>query len=540
MSREASPALSPDGKFVAHLGSEGARTDVWVKFVGGGPAVNLTAGSGLEVQSQATVGGLEISPDGSAIAVQAGLPGTAGIRRGIWLIPAPLGGPLRKLVDRAAGLRWSADGRRIVYMRPDPASGDSILVARSDGAEERVVVPPMGGVHTHEPAWSADGAWIYFDRGLMGNNEAPTEIWRVPSGGGAAERVVGTQGVAQAPLPTAGGRGLIYAGDSLGGPLNLWWRPLPSGREHRITRGVGDYLTPRISRDGRRLVCEARTSTGSLRVLDLRAPAPELGRSLTGGGAEDAAPSTARNGRMTFSSSRNGTRDVWISEADGTSPRPLTSDPESDSRPSISPDGSRVAFISNRGGGRGLWLVSSEGGAPRRLVAADILDRPAWSPDGRRLVYAAAAADAEAGLWTISADGGAPAAIPGIKGRCPAWSPNADLIAYFTSDRSSGLLVRFATSQGESRLEHLHVVPQAVEATAFSWDGRRLAIGSSPGLGDAGILVVDLERGSSRVVAGLGPFTGLRGIAWSPDDGGLVYGLVQYESRILLFDGLRP
>ena len=36
VSREASPAISPDGKFVAYLASEGGRTDVWVKFVGGG------------------------------------------------------------------------------------------------------------------------------------------------------------------------------------------------------------------------------------------------------------------------------------------------------------------------------------------------------------------------------------------------------------------------------------------------------------------------------------------------------------------------
>ncbi len=539
-SREASPAISPDGKFVAYLASEAGRTDVWVKFVGGGPAVNLTAGSGLEVQSQATVGGLEISPDGSAIAVQAGLPAAPTFGRGIWLIPAPLGGPPRKLVDRAAGLRWSADGGQIVYMRPNPAGGDAILVARSDGAEERVVVPPTRGFHAHEPAWSADGAWIYFDRGLMGNNEAPTEIWRAPSGGGAAERVVATRGVAEAPLPTPDGRGLIYAGNQAGGAFNLWWRPLSGGRERRLTRGVGDYLAPRISRDGRRLVCESRTSAGSLRVVDLNAPPAGLGEVLTGIGAGDAAPSTARSGRVAFSSARNGTSDIWIVERDGTNLRPLTSDRESDSLPSISPDGTRVAFVSDRGGGRGLWLVSAEGGAPRSLVAVDVLDRPSWSPDGRQLVYAAAGPNGQVGLWVVSAEGGEPAAIPGLRGRCPAWSSSEDLIAYFTSAEPTGLQVRFTTSQGDSRLEHLHVPspPGAVDATAFSWDGRRLAIGNSPGAGEAAIVVVDLESGVSRSVAELGPFTGLRGIAWSPDDSRLLYGLVQHESRVLLFDGL--
>jgi serine/threonine protein kinase/Tol biopolymer transport system component len=537
-SREASPVISPDGKFVAYFASEGGRTDVWVQFVGGGPAVNLTAGRGLVIQSQATIGGLEISPDGSSIAVRAGPPEQPGPQRGIWLIPAPLGGPPRKLMDRAGGLRWSADGSRIAYMRADPASGDAILVARSDGAEERVLVPATQGLHLHEPAWSHDGAWIYFNRGAMGNNDAPTGIWRVPSGGGPAEPVVETQGVARDPLPTPDGRALIYAGDQSGGALNLWWRPLRGGRERRLTRGAGDYLEPRVSRDGQRLVCEARTSVGSLRVLGIREPSAGLGHTLTGAGVQDASPSTARNGRIAFSSARNGTQDIWTSDADGTNARPLTSDPESDSLPAISPDGSRVAFVSDRGGRRGLWLVSAEGGPPRSLAPVAVVDRPSWSPDGRRLVYSAEGPDAQRGLWVVSADGGAPAAVPGIRGRAPAWSPSADLIAYFTSAPSAGLLVRFTTSRGESLPDHPDLSTNSVDSLAFSWNGRWLATGVSPGAADTEIVVVDLESGGKRSVVRLPPFTGIRGVGWSPDDERLVYGLVQYESRILLFDGL--
>jgi Tol biopolymer transport system component len=230
--------------------------------------------------------------------------------------------------------------------------------------------------------------------------------------------------------------------------------------------------------------------------------------------------------------------DIWTADADGANPGPLTSDAEIDSLPAISPDGSRVAFVSSRGGRRGLWLVPAGGGAPRLLVPVDVVDRPSWSPDGRALVYAAEGTDGQVGLWVASADSGTPVALPGVRGRSPAWSPNADLIAYFTSVESTGLRIRFTSSRGDTRLDRLDVETTVVDASAFSWDGSRLAIGTSPGSGDAEIVVVDLESGQSRHVARLPPFTGLRGIAWTPDDRHLVYGLVQHESRVLLFDGL--
>ncbi len=68
---EFGPAISADGKWVAYLSDARGATDVWVKFIAGGEPANLTASTGLEIQVRSAIGGLEISPDGSSIAVQA-------------------------------------------------------------------------------------------------------------------------------------------------------------------------------------------------------------------------------------------------------------------------------------------------------------------------------------------------------------------------------------------------------------------------------------------------------------------------------------
>ena len=49
---------------------------------------------------------------------------------------------------------------------------------------------------------------------------------------------------------------------------------------------------------------------------------------------------------------------------------------------------------------------------------------------------------------------------------------------------------------------------------------------------------MDLESDVKPSVVRLPQFTGIRGVAWSPDDEQHIYGLVEHESRILLFDGL--
>ena len=70
---EFAPTLSPDGKWIAYMSDAPARCDVWVKFLTGGEAVNLTSAiQDLYVARRNDIGGLDISPDGSEVVFPAG------------------------------------------------------------------------------------------------------------------------------------------------------------------------------------------------------------------------------------------------------------------------------------------------------------------------------------------------------------------------------------------------------------------------------------------------------------------------------------
>ena len=161
--QEMGPVISPDGKWVAYLSNTRGTVDVWVKFLSGGDPANLTASAGLDITSGTGISGLDISADGTRIAVMARLRGVKA-PFATWEIPAPLPGAPRKLLDEGLfGLRWSADGRQIAFIRAGAAAGDALWVADGDGTNRREIIKAQGGMHVHWPAWSRDG-FIYFIR----------------------------------------------------------------------------------------------------------------------------------------------------------------------------------------------------------------------------------------------------------------------------------------------------------------------------------------------------------------------------------------
>ena len=196
-------------------------------------------------------GQLEISPDGTAIAARV----RTNNRVDTWLIPAPLPGAPRKFIEDAVGLRWSPDGRRVVYFRPGERGGDTLFLADADGTNPVELVKERGGIHLHRPAWSHDGVYVYFVLTASRHDGEPASIFRVAARGGAIEPVVSTPRRALDPLPMPDGTGLIYAANPTTPDLDLWWRPLDDPKVAvRLTTGVGEHIEPRMSTDGRRMV----------------------------------------------------------------------------------------------------------------------------------------------------------------------------------------------------------------------------------------------------------------------------------------------
>ena len=135
----------------------------------------------------------------------------------------------------------------------------------------------------------------------------------------------------------------------------------------------------------------------------------------------------------------NGRMDVWVMNADGSSPVNLTADLPANgqrSAPAWSPDGARIAFAAREVGYAGtissIWTMRADG-SDKQMITSTLTGfdtAPTWSPDGQRIAFIRHY-DIDGDITIVRATGGEPTrlAIPGQQ-FTPAWSPDGELIAY--------------------------------------------------------------------------------------------------------------
>lgn len=121
-------------------------------------------------------------------------------------------------------------------------------------------------------------------------------------------------------------------------------------------------------------------------------------RNLTNHPALDSSPSWSPEGKIGFSSSRDGSWNIYMMDADGGNVTQLThhkAEGGSASAPNWSPDGKQIAFTQSKWGlegqhGREIYILNVLSGVQRRLtVSAPSAPnfKPRWSPDGTQILY---------------------------------------------------------------------------------------------------------------------------------------------------------
>lgn len=233
---------------------------------------------------------------------------------------------------------------------------------------------------------------------------------------------------------------------------------------------------------------------------------------------------------------------IWLVDADGGTPRRLTTSDAADGSPRWSPDATRIAFTSDRKqrGVRQVYLLTVSGGEAVRLTDTRAgVAALAWSPDGSRLAYTVIEAEPEAekqrrearndhkvrdafppraGLWIVDLpeDAAALAVIPEPKRLSPegtavagfGWSPDGSTIAAFTGHSlllEHQLVPEIMLYGVDGSVRSLGTVEGAGGEPEFSPDGSTLLLNAAHGRIPAifALVLVPIAGGEQRrVLAG--------------------------------------
>jgi hypothetical protein len=217
---------------------------------------------------------------------------------------------------------------------------------------------------------------------------------------------------------------------------------------------------------------------------------------------------------------------VLLDRGEGTN---LSADPDQDHMATWAPDGSRLAFQTTRDGNREIYLMNADGSMPQNLTrhaAQDLL--PRFSPDGGSIVFFSdrAIPDHPANqlpghLFVMRADGSdvrqltAAALTSTFAG---SWSPDSNNVLFARDyDGDIDLTVVDVMTGVERRLPGTDL---AEYGGAYSPDGRQIAFHAAAPDGESRLVVMAADGTQRREVTTGGQHYGP---VWSPDGTWLMF-----------------
>jgi Tol biopolymer transport system component/DNA-binding winged helix-turn-helix (wHTH) protein len=421
-------AISPNGKYVAHVIDDLGSQSLWTRQTATPNDIEIVA------PAEARYLGLTFSHDSDWIYF---------VRDSDLFLIAALGGTPRKLLSGIASpVTLSPDGKQLAFVRSGESENfSSLVVFDLDSQTERVVANREAPSYFRSPAWSPDGKTIACS---AGNRSGPSfmTIVEVDQETGREKPITARQWASAGRVTwVAGGSGLLMAAGDPSRHSQIWSISYPGGEVRAVTSNLINHRGVSLTGDSTVLLTTQHEQATNIWIAPL-ADATRLAQITAGTGADDD-PRWVGDARLVFSSEAAGDRNLWVSNADGSGRRQLTSGPYRDSSPAVSPDGSQVVFSSSRGGTRSLWRVGIDGDGLKRLTDGVEDSSPSFSPDGKWIVFSRYAGRWET-LWKVSIDGGEATQLTDKLSKYPIVSPEGKFIACYYWDHQKGSSVQLA------------------------------------------------------------------------------------------------
>jgi TolB protein len=317
----------------------------------------------------------------------------------------------------------------------------TIYVVNPDGSGRRILTRDATGIGA--AAWSPDGKKLAFDRRIgpltKGQCACDIDVFVMNADGSGQQNLTHNHPIVDCcPVWSPDGQKLLFHRYS-----DVWVMNADGSGQRRLTPNREVDSWPAWSPDGRKIAFGSfRNSNWDVWVMNADG---SRHRNLTRNRAQDSLPTWSPDGRkIAFLRTRNTWRshghplELWVMNADGSGQRRLVREAwiklpgypwGGDAplgQPRWSPDGRKLLFVSRRDRNAEIYVVNADGSSPRNLTrnpARD--DRPVWSPDGRKIAFISTR-DPEPAIYVMNVDGSRQRSITrGIHriGPAFAWSP---------------------------------------------------------------------------------------------------------------------
>ncbi|MBP9658093.1 MAG: PD40 domain-containing protein, partial [Candidatus Promineofilum sp.] len=204
--------------------------------------------------------------------------------------------------------------------------------------------------------------------------------------------------------------------------------------------------------------------------------------------------------KIAFTTNRDGNNEIYIMNADGTSPVNISNNAASDTTPAWSPNGLKLLFISNRDGNNEVFVMNADGTGVTQITttASPVTHKnPAWKPDASRIAYTSNKDTVPADvrfdeIYLANPDGTSEVrltvtptgATNPYYSRLPDWSPDGSKIVFFSRRTATNkdviytLLDNGTVEPGQTPVALSDYPSRASSHARYSPDGTRIVFNS--------------------------------------------------------------